>query len=246
VSDILLTLGSVVFRDFEVPAGINLGGKHRLAIHRLPGGTRVIDALGRDDAQITFTGIFSGTDATLRARALDEMRSSGQPLPLTWDVFFYTVLISEFQADYRNGWWIPYRIACTVLRDEAAVSYLPAISLVASISSDVGMAISLASNGDLDLSALQATIDEPQATTRGADSYSAALQGLQGARESLNSSIALTSTAITNFGATAPETAQDAVSGLLETTDSAGQLSMLTASSFYLQRAATNLTNASS
>ncbi len=72
--------------------------------------------MGRDDAQIAFSGIFSGSDATLRARILDELRASGLTLPLTWDVFFYTVMISEFHADYRNGWWIPYQITCTVLQ----------------------------------------------------------------------------------------------------------------------------------
>lgn len=116
----MLLLGPVAFQDFEIPSGINFGGKQRLALHRLPGGSRVIDALGRDDAQIGFSGVFAGSDATLRARSLDELRVAGIALPLTWDIFFYTVLIADFYADYRNGWWIPYHIICTVVRDEAS------------------------------------------------------------------------------------------------------------------------------
>ena len=54
-------LVQIVFQDFELPSGINFGGRQRLALHRLPGGSRVIDALGRDDAQISFAGIFTGS-----------------------------------------------------------------------------------------------------------------------------------------------------------------------------------------
>ena len=44
-----------------------------MALHRRPGGGRIIDALGRDDAQITFSGVFSGSNTTLRARSIDEL-----------------------------------------------------------------------------------------------------------------------------------------------------------------------------
>ena len=149
-----LLLGPVVFQDFEVPCGINFGGKQRLAVHRLPGGVRVIDALGRDDADICFAGIFCGDDATLRARLMDEMRASGALLPLTWDVFFYTVVISQFQADYATTNWIPYRITCTVLRDEASALIEAALSLGATVLSDIGTAVGQAASGGVDLSPL--------------------------------------------------------------------------------------------
>ena len=140
MADVTLLLGPVVFQDFEVPSGVNFGGRQRLVMHRLPGGSRVIDALGRDDAQISFSGIFSGSDATLRARSLDQLRVAGIALPLTWDVLFYTVLISEFQASYRSSWWIPYRIVCTVLRDEASELIQFAASLATTALADIGTA----------------------------------------------------------------------------------------------------------
>ena len=49
-----LLLGPVLFRDFELPGQITWGGKQRLAVHHLPGGRRVIDAMGRDDAAIVW------------------------------------------------------------------------------------------------------------------------------------------------------------------------------------------------
>ena len=64
-------LGPVLLRDFEVPERISFGGRQAIVVHRLPGGARVIDAMGRDDAEIAFSGIFSGPDATRRARTLD-------------------------------------------------------------------------------------------------------------------------------------------------------------------------------
>jgi hypothetical protein len=133
MSDVALLLGPIVFQDFEIPSGVNFGGRQHLALHRLPGGSRVIDALGRDDAQISFAGIFTGSDATLRARALDELRVAGIALPLTWDVLFFTVLISDFHAAYCNGWWIPYRIVCTILQDEASALLQPVVSLATAI-----------------------------------------------------------------------------------------------------------------
>ena len=115
-----LILGPVVLSDFEVASGVTFGGGQALAVHDLPGGMRVIDALGRRDGPITFHGYFYGDDAAARARIVDELRGQGLPLPLIWDAFFYTVVIREFVADYQCGWWIPYRINCTVLQDEAA------------------------------------------------------------------------------------------------------------------------------
>lgn len=114
-------LGPIALQDFEVPESITIGGAQRLAIHRLPGGARVIDALGPDDAEITWSGIASGPEAVIRIRVLDTLRRSGLPVPLAWDAHAYTVLVSNFEADTVNPYWIPYRIACTVLRDDTAV-----------------------------------------------------------------------------------------------------------------------------
>lgn len=86
--DVVLVLGPVAFADFEIPERIAFGGTQRLAVHKLPGGLRVIDALGRDDRELTWSGIFAGPDATARSRLLDLLRARGAVLPLTWDVFF--------------------------------------------------------------------------------------------------------------------------------------------------------------
>jgi hypothetical protein len=243
--DIVLLLGPVAFQDFEIPSGINFGGRQRLALHRLPGGARIIDALGRDDAEISFSGIFSGSDATLRARSLDEMRADGMTFPLMWDVFFYTVLISDFHADYRNGWWIPYRITCTVLRDEASSLIGQVVSLAASALSDIGAASGYAGDAGIDLSSLQTALGAPDATVRGTAAYSATQSSLGDGLSVVDGSIDAANARLATVDPAGAGSSTDGAARLIDATDAAGQLSSLTCASSYIRRATINLTNAS-
>jgi hypothetical protein len=247
MSDIAFILGPVVFQDFEVFAGIGFGGEQRLAVHKLPGGVRVIDALGRDDAEITVQGIFSGEDATLRARLLDELRASGAALPLTWDVFFYSVIIRDFQADYQNGYWIPYRLACTVLRDEASALVETAISLAGSVLSDIGSAVMSGFDlGGVDLGGAQSALSAPGAMTRGTGAYGLASSSLAAAQSAIGGGIAgaggsLGAASSTLSATTDPLAGAGALAGA---TSAAGQLGALSTARGYIGRAAVNLANA--
>ena len=115
----LLQLGSIDFDGFELPSSIGFGGAQQLAVHKLVGGARVIDALGRDDASVEWSGVLTGSDAADRARTLDAFRVAGNLQTLTWDAFCYSVIIAKLRMDFRNPWWIPYRISCTIERDLA-------------------------------------------------------------------------------------------------------------------------------
>lgn len=152
MSDIVLGLGPIVFRDFEVPAGISFGGRQKLAVHELADGRRIIDCMGRRDADIEFSGTLSGPDASFRARELDQLRVFALPQPLTWDVFCFTVMLRELSLSYQNDKWIPYRIRCAVQQDETLVPGVAA-ELV-STSADINTAAieSSAAGLDLDLS----------------------------------------------------------------------------------------------
>ncbi|HEY7579416.1 MAG TPA: hypothetical protein VH855_17620 [Acetobacteraceae bacterium] len=246
MSDIALLLGPIAFRDFELPSGVNFGGRQHLAVHRLPTGARVVDTLGRDDAEICFTGIFTGPDATMRARSVDEMRVSGLALPLTWDVFFYTVLIAEFCADYRNGWWIPYYVRCTVLQDEASSLTQLTVSLASTVLGDIGSAVGYASDAGLDLSGLQATLTVPGATTLGTAAFASAQADLIGAQSSIAASAGIADATLTAVEFGAISTAEDGISGLSAATDASGQLASLVSAGAFVRRAAINLGNASS
>ena len=135
-----LQLGPVSFQDFELPGQIRFGGKQRLAVHVLPGGTRVIDALGRDDGDIGWSGTFSSADAADRARAIDLMRVQGAVWTLAWDAFCYLVVIDGFDATYERVNWVPYRISCKVVRDLAQTIAVVVESVATGVLGDLGVA----------------------------------------------------------------------------------------------------------
>jgi hypothetical protein len=246
MSEVALLLGPIAFQDFEIPCGVNFGGRQRLAVHRLPTGSRVIDTLGRDDAEIYFSGIFTGSEATLRARAIDVLRVAGMALPLTWDVFFYTVLISEFCADYRSGSWIPYFIRCTVLQDEASSLIEAAVSLAATVLADIGSAVRYASGAGLDLAGVQAIVAAPSATTYGTAAFATAQASLNGAQSSIAASAGTADGTLAAVNFADFDTAQDGINGLSAVTDASGQAASLAAAGAFVRRAAVNLGNASS
>ena len=186
-----LSLGSVSFQEFEVPSGIAWGGAQQLKIHRLPGGTRIVDAMGRDDADIEWSGVFSGPDAALRASLLDFMRADGGVLALTWSSFYYSVIIARFDADQRRPNWIPYKISCCVVRDESAAIFLAPVSLAASVAQDLAIAASLAPTSmptNVDAGLLAVTSVSQAVALAGAAAQQAAAAGYL-ARAALNSAV---------------------------------------------------------
>lgn len=129
-------LGPVALQDFEVPERIAVGGRQQLVVHNLPGGGRVIDAMGPDEAEIKWSGFFSGPDAAERVRMLEQLRRAGNSLSLAWDSWRYTVIIREFTADVSNPWWIPYRIQLCVVPDPGVGSDDDPISAPTSAQAD--------------------------------------------------------------------------------------------------------------
>ncbi len=246
MSDIILVLGPIAFGEFEIPEQIRFGGFQRLAVHQLPGGQRIIDALGRDDCEITWSGAFTGEYATSRARLLDVLRVQGGALPLTWDVFFYSVVIASFEAEYRKSWWIPYRITCTVLRDEAEAIVETVTSLAVQTISDLGVASGLAAVGGVDLSAAQSAMGAPNATTPGTASYAATEAALSQSQTQIAQGINGADLQLAEIaaGSTLPAAPSPALAGVAAVTGATatlGQLSSLTAATGYVGRSLANL-----
>ena len=136
--DVVLQLGDITFDWFEIPEVIPFGGAQRLARHQLPGGRRVIQALGRDDAPIAWEGIFLGEQATDRARALDAMRVAGAPVTLSWHEFLFTVVVAECSLRFEHPARVPYQITCEVVEDlTAAITQAPRNSVDMTIREDL-------------------------------------------------------------------------------------------------------------
>jgi hypothetical protein len=245
MSGIVLVLGPVAFQDFEVPSGINFGGRQLLAVHRLTDGRRVVDCIGADESEISFSGAFSGADATLRARMLNSLRVAGGELNLTWDVFFYTVVLSRLDADYQNPVWIPYRISCTVVRDEAVAAIASATALSSSILADLGFASDQCDTLGIDFTSVQNSLSDPEATILGSAAYAAAQSGISLTQLAINTQIGSAETALQTSISSNPSSVGSLIDAIMTSTRVAQQLADLTTASAYLGRAARNLSNAS-
>lgn len=133
-----VVLGGFVFTDYAIPEKVPQGGEHHLITHKLIGGTRIVDAMGPDDADITWSGRFQGADATQKAITLDQLRKAGAQLPLTIDTQFYTVVIRKFEFDYERFYQILYRITCLVVSSVGGAS-TPTATLDAVVASDMAL-----------------------------------------------------------------------------------------------------------
>ena len=173
--DTILTLGDFEFGRFEVPEKIGFGGDQALVAHKLVGGTRVIDAMGRDDAPLEWSGIFLGANALVRARHIDQMRVAGLPLTLSWSEFSYTVVIQSFRADFQRFYEMPYHISCLVVADlTAPVTASGTESVDDALNEDMATADTLVAGiGDTQLSGLMETLDS---AIRNVSSFANAVQ----------------------------------------------------------------------
>lgn len=136
-----LMLGPVAMSGIMTDDVLPWGGSQRMAVHKLPGGARVIDVMGRDDADLAWRGYLEGPLAMPSALAIDALRIGGQVQTLTWDVQSFNVVVAEFIADYRYTSWIPYRIRCVVLADNSANATTAQPSLASSVMGDISSAL---------------------------------------------------------------------------------------------------------
>lgn len=114
---VIVKLGDFIFNYFEVPESITFGGKQTNRLHKLIGGKRVIDAMGRDDADIHWSGYFLGIDAAERAAYLNHLRAQGKILQFSYLQFNYNVFIKEFTPHLERSYQIPYTITLAVVED---------------------------------------------------------------------------------------------------------------------------------
>jgi hypothetical protein len=221
-----LQLGPISFQDFELPGRIRFGGAQRLAVHTLPGGMRVIDAMGRDDADINWSGVFSGSDAADRARTIDLMRSEGASWTLSWDTFCYLVVIGSFDASYEYVNWVPYRISCKVVQDLAQAAEQLAVSLATSVLGDLSSVLGI------DTSEAVAAVGAAGALAAGTTAYAGAVSAVASLVTQAQAGMASAGNALL--------AAQDPASAAT----AAGQLASCADANGYAGRALANLDNA--
>lgn len=209
-----LSLGDVLFADLEVPEHITFGGEQRLTVHELVGGTRIVDAMGRSDMPLEWSGWFMGANALSRAQYLEAQRIAGTSVPLVWSELFYDVVIARFEADFQREWMIPYRIVCVVVANHSQpVTSLAGPSINDLINTDLSSANLLTSQiGDSTLSGLMGTVNSAISAVSSfasatASTINGVLQPINAVQQQVStliSSAANTMTNVTTLGGIVP------------------------------------------
>lgn len=212
----LLTLGGIVFQGMEVPDEIAFGGEQALTVHKLIGGQRVIDTMGRDDQPLSWSARFFGPGAEDRAKAIDAMRVAGKAVELRWSTFAYRVVIKRFSASYHRVNDIPYQIECEVQADLTLRSTSAAkIGVDQMIPTDMAQATALGNQiGNAGLSTKLSTLGSAvssvskfaTATQAQIKSVLTPLADAQGLVTTLISSAVNTMTTVSTLGGVAPYT----------------------------------------
>lgn len=142
-----LIVGDLVLQGHEVPTRISIGGLQTVKVHKLPGGRRIIDAMGADPGAISWHGLFVGPTAATRARTFDVMRQQGTPYALSFGDYTFTIVIVQYEYDYRDrGAVISYRVRAEIVPDP--LDHTGTLSSLASLScEDLQTAISLLQTG---------------------------------------------------------------------------------------------------
>jgi hypothetical protein len=255
-----VTLGPVRFHGLGKPKSMPIGGKQAITTHKIPGGARVMDAMGPDNADIAWSGYLDGLNAGVTARTLDRLRQSGQAITLAWDVFSYQVLVSEFHCETRHI-PMPYKITCAVIVDNTQINATALISLALQVTADISEGnpiaiLTTASQAILGnaIGMAAAATSAAGATTVGSAAYTAALTAVNNAASAIASANAAASSVLAPIGAALSAVSVSApilvdtqgMSDQIVTASSAcGDLAQLAACNGYLNRAVTNLQRAS-
>jgi hypothetical protein len=140
-----LILGGIVFDSWSTPESIPFGGDQALKVHKLPGGSRVIDILGPDEMDIAFKGIFWNEAANAQASALNDLRLSGSVVSLTYGGNYYEVIVKSCPLTiHKFPQYYEYNIVCVVANNPMAGN-LGSISssFVDLVSADLATALSI-------------------------------------------------------------------------------------------------------
>lgn len=154
-----VTIGSLTLTGMEVPNHIRDGGTQQVAVHKLPGGNKIIDAVGNDPDRLELSGRFVGPTAYERALLLKSMRIAGQPVQFTGAGLSLLVKIVQYSFDYQQkGIVIPYRLVLEQPPQTGATATGNSSSLSALIGSDAASAISGITGAVSDVSTIAGNI----------------------------------------------------------------------------------------
>jgi len=139
-------LGGISFSYFEVPEKMPFGGEQNIAAHKLPGGVKIVQAMGFFETDKSWIGAFWGPGAVAKALSVATMHAAGAVVSLVWAEFSFAVVIKSFICDYQMvGAWLPYRITCEVVPPAPPA---PTPTAVQAANSDLSTAAAVQSKTD--------------------------------------------------------------------------------------------------
>jgi hypothetical protein len=251
---VVLTLGPLIFTDFEVPESIPFGGEQMLVVKKLVGGARVIDAMGRDDTDISWSGRFRGANAETRAAEMDFLRVQGQQQLLSWSSRLFLVVVKAFKPDYRQSYEIPFSVTCTVIQDLATPILAVLPDADSAINADINQAGLLGTGINVAqiTSAVAAVASSANAIAKFAGASPTQVAGVQSSIQTAlgvvnsqqviqNGAVASTGSVAGVVGGVAPQALAAQLSGQSAAFGQLGQLYQLQA---MLARTSVNVTNA--
>lgn len=158
-----LIVGNFEFSGLEVPEAVTIGAKQQIVVHKLVGGKRVVDVLGVDYDNLSWSGWMTGATAGDRMNELETLRDAGKPLTFNMDGYYFSVLIQSFNARFEYVYRRYYSIELVVISrlDAPITTNALAGTLDALINSDVGESLGLASiiNSDAVTASINAVKD---------------------------------------------------------------------------------------
>lgn len=142
-ADQSVSIGEIILEDWEIPEKVSWGGQQRMTVHKLIGGTRFIDVMGEDNAEVSWSGRFLSPDAAFRADQLDLLRKSGMLIDVVFAGRYYSAVISSFIAEQLTQFHITYQISFTILADESSVSPPPDPTALVMVTSDMNAVVAM-------------------------------------------------------------------------------------------------------
>lgn len=251
----VVTLGPVQLQGIEIPERIPLGGEQAINVIKLPGGQRVVQVMGRDDKDLTWSGYLEGPSAESRMNLLDSLRQSGQQIQLTFGQQSFSVVVKSFDPSYERTNWIPYTITCLVVQDNSAQFGAGPPSLLDSLNDDLNSALGFNVSATVSsaLSTAQTVVNVAGALGLKSSAWQGATQAILGAQTAIGAEQALATGSITGVVTAAAvagnvlgaPSAAGAAIALTNMANASAQLANSTAAAGYTGRASANLAGAS-
>lgn len=147
------------------PEQVKFGLKEQIVIHKMIGGARILDMLGDDPEDISWSGFFLGPDAVELAQALYALQQGKELLDLTFGLYNASVVISQLDLVYKKAFWVDYSITCIVV-DQAVGGALGDVgAAVIDVNAGAGDPVILAAN--LALNQINTVFDAAQGVLNG-------------------------------------------------------------------------------